>query len=419
MAFAPQPLSDLAGPPVVASPPQRFVARQPILDRNGGVYGYELLARSGNGNIFDASDPTAATCRTIDTSLLIGTNSLTEGRRAFINCTREILLSDMVTVLPSKVCVLEILEDVEPDREVLDRCRSLRKSGYTLALDDFTGDLKYAPFIEIAEIIKVDFLATNVLQQADFARYARRGITLLAEKVENREQFELAKKLGYTYFQGYFFAKPTVVSSADISLLQSKCLRILQKTFDPDYEPKEVAAVIKQEPSLCYRLLRYLDSAAFGLYPIRSIGHALTILGQRETQKWVALVTAVMLGKKTSTALVSMALVRARFCELMAGELDGPSTDYFLVGLLSLMDVLLSQPMSAVLAQLPISAECRAALEGQENSLSKILQLVVACERGEWGLLSRQCSALDTAESVVWSLYSQAIQWARSFTSER
>jgi EAL and modified HD-GYP domain-containing signal transduction protein len=416
MVLAPQPLSDLAEAPVVSSPPQRFVARQPILDRNGGVYGYELLARSGNGNIFDgASDPTAATCRTIDTSLLIGTHSLTEGRRAFINCTREILLSDMVTVLPSKVCVLEILEDVEPDREVLDRCRALRKNGYTFAMDDFIGDLKFAPFFEIAAIIKVDFLATNVLQQADFAGYARRGITLLAEKVENREQFELAKKLGYTYFQGYFFAKPTVVSSADISLLQAKCLRILQKTFEPDYEPREVEKVIKQEPALCYRLLRYLDSASFGLYPIRSIGHALTILGQRETQKWVALVTAVMLGKKTSTALVSMALVRARFCELMAGELDGSSTDYFLMGLLSLMDALLSQPMSAVLAQLPISAECRAALEGQENSLTKILKLMVACERGDWNLLSQQCSTLDTAEPVVWSLYSQAIQWARSF----
>ena len=419
MAFAPQSLADLAGPPVVSSPPQCFVARQPILDRNGGVYGYELLARSGNGNIFDGADPTAATCRTIDTSLLIGMNSLTEGRRAFINCTREILLGDMVTVLPSKVCVLEILEDVEPDREVLERCRSLRRNGYTLAMDDFSGDLKFAPLFEVVEIIKVDFLATNVLQQADFARYARRGITLLAEKVETREQFELAKKFGYTYFQGYYFAKPTVVSTADISLLQLTCLRILQKTFDPDYEPKEVAAVIKQEPSLCYRLLRYLDSAAFGLYPIRSIGHALTILGQRETQKWVALVTVVMLGKKTSTALVSMALVRARFCELMAGELDGPSTDYFLMGLLSLMDVLLSQPMSAVLAQLPISAECRDALGGQENSLSRILQLIVACERGEWDLLSRQCSTLDTAESVVWGLYTQAIQWARSFALEK
>ena len=111
MAFAPQSFADLAGPSVISSPAQCFVARQPILDRNGGVYGYELLARSGNGNICDGSDPTAATCRTIDTSLLIGLNSLTEGRRAFINCTREILLSDMVTVLPSKVCVLEILED--------------------------------------------------------------------------------------------------------------------------------------------------------------------------------------------------------------------------------------------------------------------------------------------------------------------
>jgi len=324
----------------------------------------------------------------------------------------------MVTVLPSKSCVLEILEDVEPDRDILERCRQLRADGYTLALDDYTGNLNLAPFMEVAEIIKVDFLATNVLQQADFSRYARRGTTLLAEKVENREQFELAKKLGYTYFQGYFFARPTVVSSADISLLQAKCLRILQKTFDQDYEPKELAAVIQQEPSLCYRLLRYLDSAAFGLYPIRSINHALTILGQRETQKWVALLTAVLLAKTTTTALVSLALIRARFCELMAAEVDGPSTDYFLVGLLSLMDVLLSQPMSAVLAQLPISAECRAALEGQENSLRRVLELGVACERGKWGVLSSQCSALDTAESVAWSCYSQAIEWARGFASE-
>ena len=419
MAFTPQPLAELAGPPIINSPPQLFVARQPILKQDGSIYGYELLARSANGNIFDHSDPTAATCRTIDTSLLIGTNSLTEGRRAFINCTREFLLSDLVTVLPSRTCVLEILEDVEPDREILERCHHLRNLGYTLALDDYVGGLQFAPFFEVAEIIKVDFLATNVLQQADFARFARGGMTLLAEKVETREQFELAKKLGYTHFQGYFFARPTVVSSADISLLQARCLRILQKTFDPDYEPKELAAVIKQEPSLCYRLLRYLDSAAFGLYTIRSINHALTILGQRETQKWVALLTAVLLGKTTTSALVSMALIRARFCEQMAAELDGPSTDYFLVGLLSLMDVLLSQPMSAVLAQLPISAECRAALEGQENVLQRVLQLGVACERGDWGTLSNQCSALDTAESVSWERYSQAIDWARSFASER
>ena len=401
---------------------EAFLARQPIFDRQRQIYGYELLYRSASSDSgFDGTEASAATRHVLASSLLsIGLETILCGKKAFVNFNEHLLRDGIYQSLPRDATVIEILETVEPTADLLALCRGIREEGYTIALDDFVAGAKFEPLTQLAQLIKVDMRATAKPEQQRLIRtYQPRGIALLAEKVETYQEFEWAHKAGYDYFQGYFFAKPTVVSSADISLLQSKCLRILQKTFEPDYEPKEVEAVIKPEPSLCYRLLRYLDSAAFGLYPIRSIGHALTILGQRETQKWVALVTAVMLGKKTSTALVSMALVRARFCELMAGELAGPSTDYFLMGLLSLMDVLLSQPMSAVLAQLPISSECRAALEGQENSLSRILQLMVACERGEWGLLSLQCSTLNTAESEVWSLYSQAIEWARSFTSER
>ena len=393
----------------------RFVARQPILDRHERIYGYELLFRAGADAWFMTGDGDEATRSTIDTSLLIGTDSLTDGRRAFINCTRNLLVEELVTVLPRDLSVLEILEDVPADQQVIDACNRLRRAGYLLALDDFEGGDQRHALTDLADIIKVDFRTTTPEQQERLARdYSRRGIAMVAEKIETHDQFKAALDMGYHYFQGYFFCRPVTVVARDLPCLQMNVLRILQTVFEPEYNVVFIERVIKQEPALCYRLLRYLNSAAFGVYPIRSIRHALTMLGQNEIRKWTAIVAAVTLAGRRSSELLVTALARGRFCELLAPEIRENDTDLFLAGMLSLIDAILDQPMSNVLSRLPLSAPCRDALQGGDNRIAQALSLAVACERGDWPVLRELCADLNLKDSTTWEAYSEALVWTRA-----
>jgi c-di-GMP-related signal transduction protein len=187
----------------------RFMARQPILDKARRLYGYELLFRSGPNNAFADLASEGATQSVLDLSLLLGAGSFTDGYRAFINCTRTHLTSGVLRMLPKDLVVLEILEDVPADEEILTECRKLKGEGYTIAVDDIVSARERTELIDLADIIKVDFLLANEQQQKEIAhRFARSGVQLLAEKVETHEQFQAAVKMGYTLFQGYFFCRP-------------------------------------------------------------------------------------------------------------------------------------------------------------------------------------------------------------------
>jgi EAL and modified HD-GYP domain-containing signal transduction protein len=380
----------------------RYIARQPILNRDQDTYAYELLFRSGPENFFHCDDPDLATCQTIDLSLLAGATALTGVHPAFINCTRNILLRDVITLLPRDRIVIEVLEDVAADEEVLAACDRLRRAGYLIALDDYVPGSDSIQLLPFADIVKVDFLATDAAGQAGIAAdMRRRGVRLLAEKIETREQFDFAMRLGYHYFQGYFFFKPQSLTMQDIPCAKLSYLHVLSIANREFYEVGELERAILREPSLCYRLLRYLNSAAFGLFPIRSIRHALSLLGQREIQKWVSIVVAI-----------SSALTRARACEALATATADDASAAFMVGIISLMDAILGCPMEAVIARLPLTPQCKDALRGGNSSLGQLLRLAICCERGAWDEISAIAVERGLAEDMVWQRHREACLWS-------
>ena len=409
------PATAIAVPP----PSAGFVARQPILTQDEKVFGYELLFRDGVESYFCSSDPEAASRSTLDTSLLMGLDVLCDGRRAFINCTRDMLLKDYITLLPSSQTVVEILETVEPDELVTAACQRLKEGGYMIALDDFAVDDPRQPLTDFADIIKVDVRLTTLEQRAALVkRYGPWRCRMLAEKVETREEFLAAKKAGFLYFQGYFFRRPETMKAHEISGNRLNYIRMLQVVSKPELEPREIENAIKGEASLCYRLLRYLNSAAFGFAnEIHSVRHALAILGEREVRRWVRLVATLSAGQHKSSEIVLSALVRARFCELLSPKTKYGDSDLFLMGLLSLMDSILEIPMSEVLDSVPIDQETKEVLLGRDSRLRPLYQLMLAQESGDWQHSAELARSLDLAESDVAEIYWQAMQWARQVSA--
>lgn len=392
----------------------RFLARQPILDRAQELYGYELLFRSGADIAFADADCDQATQSTLDLSLLLGAESFTEGHRAFINCTRASLCSGVLDTLPKGLVVLEILEDVPADDETVRECLRLKAAGYTIALDDVVSVKERLALLELADIIKVDFLLTNARQQRMIARrFAWNGVQLLAEKVETHEQFRAAVKMGYTLFQGYFFCRPETMQAKDLPSVHLGYLKIMERVYKREIDVQELARAIREEPSLCYRLLRYLNSAAFGLQPVNSIVHALNLLGSDEIRKWVSMVTAISLAGPRSKELIRLALTRARFCEQVAEHLRQPPTEFFLAGLFSLLEAILDRPLTQIIEHIPISVPCRAALNGELNRPGQALRLAIASARGHWEEIPPLCAKLECTEQDIWCWQTEAQSWVR------
>jgi EAL and modified HD-GYP domain-containing signal transduction protein len=241
---------------------------------------------------------------------------------------------------------------------------------------------------------------------------------MLAEKVETREQFFAARKAGFLYFQGYFFRQPEILSTRDIPANQVHYLRMLQAVSKEELDNREIEGLIKSEASICYRLLRYMNSAAFGFgSEIQSVRHALSLLGEREVRRWVRLVATLGAGQNKSSELVLAALVRARFCELLSPKLK-QGNDLYLLGLLSLMDTILETPMADLLSTLPLDQEIKGALLGENSPLRPLYQLMVARESGEWQAAREHATQLHLPESEVAEAYWQGMQWARAVSAE-
>jgi len=257
-----------------------FVARQPIFAADEKVFGYELLFRDGVEDYFREQDADAASRKALDTSLQMGLQMLCDGRRAFVNCTRDVLLKDYITLLPSPLTVVEVLESVPADDLVKSALQRLKQAGYMIALDDFAVDDPRESLADFADILKVDLRATTAEQRVVLVkRFGPWKCRLLAEKVETREEFTAAKAAGFVYFQGYFFQKPELVQAREVPANRLNYVRLLQAVSKPELELRELEILIKQEASVCYRLLRYLNSAAFGIQnEVHSIRHALTLL---------------------------------------------------------------------------------------------------------------------------------------------
>lgn len=398
--------------------PLRYVARQPIFDREEKVFGYELLFRDGLENAFSGSTDEASRA-TLDRSLLMGLDVLCDGKRAFVNCTRDTLIKGLVTLLPSASTVVEILENVPPDPDVISACRTLKEAGYMIALDDFVADDKREPLAELADIIKVDMTLTTEEQRVALVkRHGPWRSRMLAEKIETQADFLRARNQGFVYFQGYFFRRPELLKTHDMPANRLNYLRMLQEVSKPDLNLPGLERLIKSEASVCYRLLRYLNSAIFGLKSnIQSVRHALSMLGEREVRRWVRLVAAVGAGQEKTSDLVLSALVRGRFGELLQPLVQHGESDLFLLGLLSLIDAMLDMPMDKILEQIPLDQETKNVLLGQPSSLRPLYQLMLAHESGEWEAAGQLSQSMQLDPENTANLYWRAQQWAREVSA--
>jgi c-di-GMP-related signal transduction protein len=397
-----------------------FVARQPIFDRSRRAVAYELLFRDGRGGSAAFTDGDRATRDVVSHSYLtIGLDRLTGGRPAYINFTRDLLLRQTAALLPKELTVIEILEDVPPDPEVLSALRSLKRQGYVLALDDFVCQEGRKEFLDVVDIVKMDFHAAGAAQRSGEIA-ALRGLhggrlRLLAEKVEDYSEFRQAMEAGFDFFQGYFFSRPEVISGKVIPGNRIAHLRLLHSIQEPSLDFKSLEGVIKTDLALTTKLLRFINAAAFPwAHEIVSLRQALVLLGEDQVRRWVALAMISDLASEKPMELAMLSSVRGRLCEQLASAVTGiRPLDAFLVGAFSLLDALLDTPMDRVLAQVPLPPEAHAALSGEPCPLRQILNLAVAYETGQWGTVSTLASKLAVAENAISACYLDSLDWTR------
>ena len=405
-----------------------FIGRQPILDRGHELYAYELLFRSGRQrNSAEVLDDLQASASVISHAFAdLGVEQALGPYKGFINCDASLLLSDLLEALPSDKIVLEVLETVEVTAEIVDRCRALKALGYMLALDDFVNyQEKFRPLLDLVEIVKVDLMPLDAAGLAATTRTLKQWpLKLLAEKVDSRELADTCHALRYSYFQGYYFARPTIIAGKKLGHSQLSLMRLLGLVLE-DAETPQLEAVLKAEPGLTMNLMRLTNSAATGIRTkITSIRHAITVMGRRQLQRWLQLLLYTSpSGKPVVSPLLQLAASRGRLMELLAGKLHPGRGDIedmsFLTGIMSLMPTLMSVSLEEILRGIEIPGNVREALEAHAGELGIMLELTEALEAGDGpacSAITHQLPGLDA--TAINTCLAQALAWANNIGRE-
>lgn len=395
-----------------------FVARQPIFADQGQIWGYELLFRGGpDYEMASITDGDLATYSVATCGFIRSQEDIDQSKKICVNFTEQLLLQGAPQGLPSTVTVVEILEDVIPSERVVEKLIEYKQEGYLIAIDDFEGKTDIGDFIGIADIIKVDILHKSIEEIERICGLIKKSKSIrIAEKVEDGDQIPELKKLGFSLFQGYYFAKPEILSGRKIGSTQVSKLRVMQTIEDPSTTSDTIEKAIGADPSITYRLLRLLNSAAFGFsMEIRSIHHAITLLGLKRLKNWLRMVVlSDLLGEK-SPELYTMALNRGKMLEEMVHEdqiKDDNAETMFLFGLLSLMNSMLDIPIEQVLDKLPVPDRIKAGYMDKNSEYNKYLQLIEALERSSPEIFKQLCDDIGFTKKRVAEAYLRSIIWA-------
>ncbi|MEX1025895.1 MAG: HDOD domain-containing protein [Planctomycetota bacterium] len=394
-----------------------FVGRQPIYGRNLEVYAYELLYRGGDVDHADFEDADRATSQVLlNTFTEFGIERVVGDHLAFVNLTRGFVIGEYPLPLPPERVILEVLEDIQPDPEVLLGLHRLKRAGFRIALDDFVYASDLKPLVKLADIIKLDILG---LEDAEIERRAAElrpfGVQLLAEKIETREQFELCHATGFEFFQGYFLARPNVVQGASIPASRVSLVRLLAALCDPECELETVSEIVEQDVTLSYKLLRHINTECGGLpRRIESIKETVLYLGVRAVKNLASLFLISSVDD-TPHELIVTSMLRAKMCELLAAHSGVLATaPYFTVGLFSTLDAVLGASMSKVVSRLPLTLEVRAALLEHQGPLGEALAATLAYERGDW----EGVSCFGLAKGTIKEAYLDAVAWVQVVDKE-
>ena len=399
---------------VLTAGPELFVARQPILDATRRVSGYELLyRRSAGARKAEGASADVATATVIEALFTIGFETLTGGHAAFVNVSRELLLEGIPAVLPASRVVLELDEHLEPGEDVVRACRQLKAAGYSLALDRFAPGGPASPLLGFADFIKVtlDTMERSPAGRADLPA----GVLVVVTDLETAGDFDRAAAGGGELFQGFFLGKPVLKGARAVSTQHVSGLRLLHAFHNPDLTIAELDDLVSHDPALSFLILRTVNSAAYALRTtVRSIREALVLLGRDTVRRWAMLWALAGLGRQCHSELLTMATVRGRCCELLAattGDPDAPA-DGFMVGLWSLLDAILEQPMADLLAVTPVAANVKDALLGIDNQARRTLDCVVAYEHGNWEQCAALASSAGVDADVLPTAYAEGLRWS-------
>jgi c-di-GMP-related signal transduction protein len=405
-----------------------LIGRQPILTNNEQIVAYELLFRSiGSANKADVRDATFSSANVINNTLTnFGIQNLLGEHRGFINLDHELLMSDVLEILPKDQIVLELLESLEVTDELIERCRNLKHMGFTLALDDHEYSPVYHDLYSIADIVKVDLIQTPLERVPEMVELLRPyPIKLLAEKVESRTEFLACRDMKFDYFQGYYFAKPSVLekkrfTESGVTLL--KLMRLLSE----DADTAAIEESIKSDSSLTFKLLVMANSAAVGVRErVDSVHKAVSIVGRGQIKRWVQL--ALFASDDTRTAanpLIDMAAVRAGLMEQLASRHPRLSQDpdasekAFLIGILSLLERVYNISLDELTKKLNLSDEIRSALFAREGCYGKLLALAEKSESLDFDAVEVMLEELGISAEDATDSQVESYSWSADLTTE-
>ena len=368
-----------------------FVARQPVFTSDKKLFGYELLFRLSLDNVFPDIDGSVATSGVLsNTFFSFGISDILSGKPGLINFTRDLLIKQTPLLFPKEHVIVEVLEDIEPEPEIIEALKAFKSHGFRIALDDFIYDQKFNEMIQLCDIIKFDIMATpldTLSPVLDALKDERDHITLLCERVETHQEFEQAKAMGFDLFQGYFFSKPEIISNKSLATNQITNLKLLNEVSKQEPALDVIENMIKNDVAISFKLLTFINSAYFNRpSAVDTIKEAITFLGLQELKKFIYVVVVSGINPGKPNELIRFSLIKARMCEQCAHVLRTRFTpeELFTVGLFSTMDAILDIPMKEILEKIALSEKIKDALLGKNRIFNQLDDLITNFEQGQW-----------------------------------
>ncbi|MGN0687532.1 MAG: EAL and HDOD domain-containing protein [Oscillospiraceae bacterium] len=393
-----------------------YLARQPIFDPDNQVYGYELLYRSnGQQNSYTGANGDESTADVITNAFFgLDIRDIIGNGKAFINFTGNLLKRGVPKMISPDIVVVEVLENLMMDEELIAACQDLKERGYTIALDDFEFDNSYSELFQLGEIVKIDFRTDykKIEETAYVCRYCNKII--LAEKIETPEEYEYAKRLGATFTQGYYFARPMIMSRSSVSPLTANFMQVMQLVSQPEPEISDIVEVISRDSAMCQRLLRLINSVYFGVRNrVSSISQALVILGLDYLREWVYLMGMQRVTLNDNVEVMRVSLVIAKFCRRLSQllpETANQGDSFYLMGLLSMLDHCGTKNLEQTLREFPLTDEIKNGLLGKGGVYSDIYRLALSYESGNWELVDKYSALYNIDRSVLSDLFLKCVK---------
>jgi EAL and modified HD-GYP domain-containing signal transduction protein len=391
----------------------RYVARQPILDLQGRVHGYDLLFRHAPETLF-RRDAELAVETMLDNEVIFGLERLTNGLPAFVTCTAEALTEGSVLVLSPGLTVLGIPVSLEPTARLIGACRMLKIRGFRLALDNFAWSEKPHPLMDLADYVRVDFSRFSEAERKQLSQEGASSPALVAQKLDSQEDQRRAASMGFTLFQGDYFCHPVLLKKRKVPANRLAHFEIVRELYHDPIDIRKVSQLVRRDASLTYRLLRLVNSPIYGIYQeVRSVEAAITVLGEATFRRIVSLAVMSEMNMDQPPAILHMALVRARFCELACGHNGSGAEEQYLLGMLSLLPAMLGVPMEEIVPILPLRGQICEALAGTMNSERKFIGWLESHERGDWESCDRIVADFDLDAKQLVQCYLEAASWAQ------